>query len=122
MALGQLDGVAIGILDPGNVIFASGEGVRLALLSYYFSLRNWNLRVESAFGFYEISTIRKGINRNEGRAQGAEGKALSAGREQEETTAKQARPISVENLFMAISSGWNFQPPFIMILFDLRNL
>ena len=24
MALGQLDGVAIGVLDPGNVIFASG--------------------------------------------------------------------------------------------------
>ena len=46
------------------------------------------------------------------RAQSAEGKAYSAGREQEETTAKQVSPISVENLFMAISSGLNIQTPY----------
>jgi len=45
---------------------------------------------------------------------GTKGKANSAGREQEETTAKQARLISNENLFMAISSGLNIQTPFMM--------
>jgi len=44
---------------------------------------------------------------------GTKGKANSAGREQEETTAKQARPISVENLFMAIPPGLNIQMPFM---------
>jgi len=33
------------------------EGVRHALLSYFFSLRNWNLRVESAFGFYVLGDV-----------------------------------------------------------------
>ena len=38
---------------------------------------------------------------------------LSAGREQEETTAKQASPISVENFFMAISYELNFRTAFM---------
>jgi len=48
-----------------------------------------------------------------GQVRGTKGKANSAGREQEETTAKQARPISVENLFMAIPPGLNIQMPFM---------
>jgi len=62
--------------------------------------------------FYEIFTIRNWVS-GRGEARGAEGKALSAGREQEETTAKQARPISVENHFMAIPPGLNIQTPFM---------
>jgi len=45
--------------------------------------------------------------------QGVKCRGQSAGHEQEETTAKQARPISVENLFMAIPPGLNIQTPFM---------
>jgi len=55
--------------------------------------------------------MRKGVL---GRGEGARGgKTQSAGREQEETTAKQARPNSFENLSMAIPPGLKFQTPFM---------
>ncbi len=53
------------------------------------------------------------LQEREARVYGAEGKALSAGREQEETTAKQAGPTSVEYLFMAIPPGLNIQTSFM---------
>ncbi len=50
MALGQLDGVAIGVLDPGNVIFASGPvGSRLVGPIFEFSVAEPKKEILSLF-------------------------------------------------------------------------